>query len=322
MRFFGGDSMDTLTHGLIGIAVAGLSGHPASIHDPVYMASVLGAQAPDFDIIVQLYGNFSYIRQHRAFSHSIPGLVMWSMLISAGLSFLFSFIHWVKLFAWAFAGGLSHIIVDCLNTHGAAVLWPFCRKRKSLRLLNVFDPVLISLLCSVTIWKAPVYQLSLMAFALFLSYIAARMALRQRAASWLHEIFSPKKIRHIAIMPSLTGIFRWDFVLLTEKQHLVGQIGAFSPRVTIFADFPHSSSSSTLTQKAQTTFLGSFFSAFSPYVYFEEHNTGTFPRVNIYDLRYMVNRQFLHRATILFDQNNIPTASFMHSYGRTIKLPC
>lgn len=59
--------MDSLSHGLIGLAVAGLSGHPFSLNDPIYLATAIGAQAPDFDIIVQLKDNFSYIKQHRAF---------------------------------------------------------------------------------------------------------------------------------------------------------------------------------------------------------------------------------------------------------------
>ena len=46
--------MDSLSHALIGIAVAGLSGHQLSLSDPIYIAAILGAQAPDFDIIASL----------------------------------------------------------------------------------------------------------------------------------------------------------------------------------------------------------------------------------------------------------------------------
>lgn len=55
--------MDTLSHALVGIAIAGLSGHPLTVSDPIYLASILGAQAPDLDIIASVRGKFALLRQ-------------------------------------------------------------------------------------------------------------------------------------------------------------------------------------------------------------------------------------------------------------------
>jgi len=314
--------MDSLSHVLIGIAVAGLSGHQLSFYDPIYVATVLGAQAPDFDIIAQLRGNFSYLRQHRAFSHSIPGLAIWSLLIGVILHFFMAQTNLLSLFGWAFAGGLSHIIIDYFNTHGAAILWPFRKERKSLCLLNVVDPILLVLMMSLYPLNLTIIQQSLGTLCIITAYIFLRIILRNRARIQLKNLFRNQKIIHLSVMPSLKRILFWDFVLETEDHHLVGQLGALYPVLEINATLPKQKIISPFTIQAQKTPLGDFFTNFTPFIYFEEQQHNNSLSVNIYDLRYILNKKFLHHATIIFDSNELPTASYMHSYGRTMKIPC
>jgi inner membrane protein len=314
--------MDSLSHALIGMAVAGLSGQPLSLHDPIYIATILGAQAPDFDIIAQIKGKFSYLRQHRSFSHSIPGLVMWSIMISISLYIFMPQISVFTLFCWAFAGSLSHITIDYFNTHGAAILWPFRKERKSLQLLNVFDPVFLLMLMSVYTLDITMFTLSLLTFFIVTMYIVFRIMLRKRAKKQLLLLFSEQEILEITVMPSLKRILFWDFVLETKSSYLVGQLGAFYPVLKINANLAKQKSISTFTLQAQKTLIGDFFSTFTPFIYFEEQESTHSRCVTIYDLRYVLNKQFLHRATIIFDDNNLPAISYLHSYGSTMKIPC
>ena len=314
--------MYSLSHALIGIAVAGLSGHQLSLHDPIYLATILGAEAPDFDIIALLKGNFSYLRQHRAFSHSIPGLAVWSMLIGAILHFFMPQTNLLSLLGWAFAGGLSHTIIDYFNTHGAAILWPVRKERKSLCLLNVFDPILLVLMMSLYHLNLTAAQQSLGTFFIITAYISLRIILRKRAKNQLKSLFDNQKITQISVMPSLKRILFWDFVLETKDRHLVGQLGALYPVLEINANLPKQRTLSKFTIQAQKTPLGDFFTSFTPFIYFEEEQNTNSLSVNIYDLRYILNKQFLHHGTIIFDSNKLPTASYMHSYGRTMKIPC
>lgn len=314
--------MDSLSHALIGIAVAGFSGQPLSLSDPIYLATILGAQAPDFDIIAQLNGRFSYLRQHRAFSHSIPGLILWSILIGLILHFFMPDSNVFFLAAWSFAGSLSHIIIDYFNTHGAAILWPFCKERKSVGLLNVVDPILFLLMSSVYVFDLTMWQRSLCTFSILIAYIGFRIILRQKAGKQLQSLFGNQQIIRLAVMPSLKRIFSWDFVLETESRHVAGQLGTLHPVLNINADLPKAKNISHFTIEAQKTPLGTFFTHFTPFIYFEEQEHPHSTSINIYDLRYVLNKQFLHHATIIFDSNNIPTASYMHSYGRTMKIPC
>lgn len=314
--------MDSLSHALIGIAVGGLSGHSFSLTDPIYLATILGAQSPDFDIIAQLKGRFSYLRQHRAFSHSILGLILWSALIGLALDFFIPETNFLSLAGWAFAGSLSHSIIDYFNTHGAAILWPFCKKRKSMELLNVFDPILFILMISLYLFDLTMLEQSICTFSIIVSYIILRMLLRQKAKKQLQHLFATQEIIKITVMPSLKRILFWDFVVETVNRHVAGQLGVLHPVLKIHAELPKTQTLSTVTIQAQKTPLGDFFTHFTPFIYFEEQNHSHSTFVNIYDLRYIMNKEFLHHATIIFDSNKLPTASYMHSYGHTMKIPC
>lgn len=314
--------MDSLSHALIGIAIAGLSGHPLSLQDPIYLAAILGSQAPDFDIIAQLKGKFSYLRQHRSFSHSVPGLLIWSTIISIVLHIFIPQISVLVLFTWASAGSLSHIAIDYFNTHGAAILWPLRKERKSLQLLNVFDPILLLMLISLYTLSLTMFTVSCLTFFIVILYISFRIILRKRAKNQLLDLFSEQEIIKITVMPSLKRILFWDFVLETKNSYLVGQLGIFYPALQINANLTKQKSISTFTLQAQKTVIGDFFATFTPFIYFEEQKNINSNYVTIYDLRYIMNKQFLHRATIIFDDNNLPTTSYLHSYGSTMKIPC
>jgi len=314
--------MDTVSHALIGIAIAGFSGNPLTLNDPVYMAAVLGAQAPDFDIIAQLRGSFAYLRQHRSFSHSLPGIVMWSFAITAGIMAFMPQASFTSTFTWAFLGGLSHISIDYFNTHGTAILWPFRTERKSCHLLNVFDPVLLTGMLSIYGFKLPMLQHAFASMAVLVLYVGIRAYLRHRAYHWLRLHFKEHQLLRITVMPSLKRLFFWDFVIETKAGFFVGKIGALHPVVKIKINLPSQNCLSYITIKARKTPLGDFFHTFSPFAYYEEKNENNLIKVMIYDLRYLINEQFRHTATIIFNQDYIPIDSYMLSYGRKIKVPC
>lgn len=311
--------MDTLSHALIGVAVAGLSGHQPAIGDPVYIATVLGAQAPDFDIIAQVRGNMAYLRQHRAFSHSVPGIGLWSAAI-AGLIWLAMPQAAVgQSFLWAFAGGLSHTVIDYFNTHGTAILWPFRRERKSYPLLNVFDPCLQFLMLSMYFHRLPIRQVALASLAALILYVFARFLLKVRATAWLKRHFAGQDVRRVWVMPCLTRLFVWDFVVETSDRCLNGRLGALYPLLEIKADLPRAALT-PLSCEALRTSLGEFFTTFTPFVYFEEQSGSEARKVNIYDLRYYGDRRFVHSGTIIFNEDNVPCEAYIHSLGRTVKV--
>lgn len=312
--------MDALTHGMIGIALAGLSGQPLAIDNPIYIAAFLGSQAPDFDFLAMIRGGMSYLKQHRAASHSLPGIVLWAALIAIGVSIGCPGSSLVTLFLWAFAGGLSHIALDYFNTHGAALLWPLRKERLSCNLLNVFDPILVLLLLGAYLTGLPMQQVSWISFISMTLYIFLRFLLRIRTTHWLKQEFTDYRLERILVMPSLERIFYWDFVVETDDCYFIGQIGAFYPVLTIKANLPKQHYS-TIMVEAQKTTLAEFFSLFTPFSYFSEYQHEGSMNVRIYDLRYFQNHSFRHSGTIIFDNDNTPSESYIHSYGRKLKFP-
>lgn len=315
--------MDAVTHALLGMAVAGLSGQQPALDNPVYLAAVLGSQAPDFDIVAIVRGGMAYLRQHRAMSHSLPAVAVWSVLIALGLSPFFPQAAYGDLFLWAFAGGLSHIIIDYFNTHGASLFWPIRKERLSCNLLNVFDPIILTVMLSLYLYPMPMQHLSFATFAAFSIYIAFRVILRYRAAQWLRTYFIDNRVQRIAVMPSLQRFFHWDFVIETTAGFMIGQIGVLYPVIQVRTELPKQNASA-ITAEAQKTPLGEFFNAFTPFSYFEERKAVDTIQVRIYDLRYYKEEGFLHSATIVFGDNADlkPNEAYVQSYGRKLNYPC
>ena len=83
--------MDTGTHIAMGIALGGLAAidpvvaqNPA-FHQMVMIGTIVGSNAPDFDTVLKLKNNASYLRHHRGITHSIPAVLLWPSLIAFGL---------------------------------------------------------------------------------------------------------------------------------------------------------------------------------------------------------------------------------------------
>ena len=315
--------MDTLSHALVGIAVAGLSGHLLQIGDPIYLASIIGAQAPDFDIIACVRGKFALLRQHRAYSHSIPGLIMWSGLIMAVFFLALPGVPPADIFIWSFLGGLSHIIIDFFNAHGAAVLWPFNRERRSFGLLNVFDPLLLTIMVAIFTLGVPAQETSLLFFLTTGLYAMLRYLLKIRATTWLKRHFDNVSLLRVLVMPSLKSLFFWDFVVETTDSYHVGHVGTFTQSLTVHTDLAKQTLSPA-AQGAQKTILGEFFTSFTPFSYFAEQQDADHQArfVHIYDLRYFFNQSFLHSATIILGNDQQPCDSYIKTQGHTIKIPC
>lgn len=313
--------MDALTHAVIGVAVGSFSGHPFSLHDPVYLASLLASQAPDLDILTRAKGPVAYLKHHRAFSHSLPGLLLWSSVITGVLLLVYPSASPASIFFWSLLGGLSHTITDFFNTHGSSILWPIRKERKSCHILNVFDPLLLALLLIPHLFRLSPQLLAISSMFTIILYVAARHRLKQRSAAWLRASFSNSDIRSVLLMPCLTRLFYWDFLLKTGSGYLVGRIGVFSPVIRIHARLPLNSSSA-LSRRAQSTAIGRFFATFTPFSYFEEYEEAEKKAVRIYDLRYYKRKQFVHSGTIVFTDGLYPSQSYMESYGSKIQVRC
>jgi len=313
--------MDPLTHALVGLGVAALSGDELSLASPLQLGAVLGALAPDIDIVFQLYGDVPYLTHHRGSSHSIIAVVGTSAIIAVGLWLIMGGSPLGEIFVWTLLGALSHILLDLLNSYGAKILWPFSRKRYTLNLMVLADPVIIILFTGVIFWPGMPDTIAKITFWLALAYIIIRFYLRQRIYRMLWQRFRDRGAGKLVVMPAFISLWNWSFLIETEESFIVGEVRCFSlnPGIKkILAKCPPNE----LVKKAMKSKLGQVFQNFTPYYHISHYLEEGRHVVRFCDLRYYFREDFMHNATVIFDETqNIIDAVFQpYSKSRKIRI--
>lgn len=151
--------MDTGTHLVLGLGLAGLAHvDPAVSQDPAVAAAVLfgtviGQQAPDFDTLFRMKSNALYIRQHRGSSHSLPAILLWALLITAGLGLAVPGLPLLHVGFWVLLAVVLHVFSDLFNTYGTQAFRPFSEKWISWNIIHIFDPFLfVSHVAAIFLW--------------------------------------------------------------------------------------------------------------------------------------------------------------------------
>lgn len=155
--------MDTATHFVMGLGLAGLSSvDPAVASEPrlaaaVLVATVLASQAPDADTALRLKKNNAlYIRNHRGITHSLPFLLLWPLLITVVIGPLFGFFGLDPLShiaLWSFIGVAVHVFSDLFNTYGTQAARPFTEKWIAWNIIHIFDPfIFASHAAAIILW--------------------------------------------------------------------------------------------------------------------------------------------------------------------------
>ncbi|HET7628751.1 MAG TPA: metal-dependent hydrolase [Bacillales bacterium] len=143
--------MDTGTHVVMGVGLGGLAmldpvvAHSPAAEQTVFAATLIGSLAPDFDTIFKLKDNAVYIKQHRGFSHSLPALLIWSLLIWGTLVLFNPVPSELHLWLWSLAAVCLHVFVDLFNAYGTQALRPFSRRWIAFGIINIFDPAIFFL---------------------------------------------------------------------------------------------------------------------------------------------------------------------------------
>lgn len=174
--------MDTGTHFVVGLGLAGLAyidpviAADSSVSTAVLIGTVLGSQAPDSDGLLRLKSNASYIKNHRGLSHSLPAIIIWTILITSMLSILFHNLPIFHVGLWVFIAVGFHVFSDLFNTYGTQAMRPFSEKWISWNIIHIFDPIIfISHLIGISLWlfrfAEPAYIFSILYTLLAFYYI-------------------------------------------------------------------------------------------------------------------------------------------------------
>src|SRR5690625_462523 len=151
-------AMDTGTHVVMGIALGGLATiDPIVANDPtlfnaVFIGTIVGSQAPDFDTILKFKNNATYIRNHRGLTHSIPAVILWGILIASLIYFIVPSVNFLHLWLWTFLAVILIVFDDIFIAYCSHYLYYFLLLRFILHFFIIFcsDLFFLSFLCIIS----------------------------------------------------------------------------------------------------------------------------------------------------------------------------
>lgn len=301
--------MDPLTHAVVGILIGTKAGAAISLANGAMVASTLGSVAPDFDIVAQIWGDYAYLKQHRLFSHSFPGLALISLGLAGILSLFYPETGFLNLAFWAMLGALSHTFLDLFNSYGVGALWPLRRKKYTVNLLTIFDPVLFGLVLIMIFFQQNTTW-STLALSGLVIYMLFRFFMRHLAWSIVsRRLRRRNSVVRVVMLPAVGHFFKWEFIALLPERKIVGKVDLFRLRFRIVRHLRslQSEVESTLTASV----LGQMFADFTPFMHVECKLEGDKMIGRFMDLRYHVKDRFLHNATLVMDNEmNVEEAVF------------
>lgn len=311
-----GDLMDPITHAVVGVSLAVLAGEPLALSNPVLIGAIIGAVIPDGDIVMQLKGHSSYLKNHRGISHSVFAFPIYASFITFALSFIFPDLNLIRVFLFSIFGSLSHVVLDLANTYGARVLWPIFKKRLTFNLLLVYDPVVLisGLLIIFPITRRAISPILIM--SLFSLYFLIRILMKLTVIKALVKNFEEEnEIDYIKVLPSMIGFLKWHFVISAGEKKVIGEFNLPNKEINIIEVMDNIDKE--LFRIAINTPTAQFFKDFTPlfHVNCEKKEEGYI--FNFVDLRYYMAKDFVHNATTVLNNNYEVITSLFHPYNKT-----
>ncbi|AKL94918.1 RNA polymerase, sigma-24 subunit, ECF subfamily [Clostridium aceticum] len=314
--------MDPISHGVIGLALYSLQNSP-TITSAACVGAVIGSISPDIDIITRVKGDYVFLNHHRVETHSIPGVVILSGMITILLSFFYSSFSFYEVFLWTFIGGISHSFMDYLNSYGVSLLYPFTRKKYSLNLLMIYDPVIILLsLYSIFFMPRTAVQYFSMGMITFF-YLACRYLDRSRLRKKLVRRFNNQyKIKNINVFPSDFNLLKWDYIVDTDSHYIVGEINSITSRNSIIKKLRKVVS--PIIDRSLKHQLGIYFKEFTPVFHVDLIKEKEKLIVKMTDLRYRIKNEFKHHASFYYslDENLLKSVFHPFSESNAIEIDC
>lgn len=309
---FRGDYMDPISHGMVGLAIASITGEP--VIGAVSIGSTLGAMSPDLDIIMQFKGHLSYLRNHRGMSHSIPFLAGTSLIISFILRWIFPETSFGQILLWTFLGSLSHSLLDILNSYGAQLFWPISKKRFSGSLLLSYDPAIIIISLYLLLSNEAKGLLAMKAGLFFLIYLFIRYMLRYNIYDRIIKMFGRDiQIKNVKLLPCMTRFHKLHFIVEAKEKFIVGEVNILSRRFEILRELkkreiPH-------FEEILQSKVGEFFNSFTPMYHIDVQDKGDYYYVTFTDLRFIYKNEFVYHATAKVSKELETLEGIFHPYN-------
>jgi inner membrane protein len=304
--------MDPITHGMVGLAVASISGEP--ILGAVSIGTTLGAMSPDLDIVMQSKGHYAYLKNHRGMSHSIPFLAGIATIIATTMQFVFPETAFTQVLLWTFLGTLSHTLLDILNSYGAQIFWPISKKRFTSSLLLVYDPMIIILSLYLLLSPESKGVLAMRVVLIFFLYLFVRMLMRDNIYNTIIDKYGKDvQIMKVNLLPSMIGLHKWHFIIDGKEKSIVGEINIFNKKTTLLKELEKQEI--TFIDEIDNSSVGEFFKEFTPIYHIDIQEKDGYYYVKFTDLRYFIKDDFLHHATAVLSTELELLEGIFHPYS-------
>lgn len=300
--------MDTGTHIVMGIAIGGLATlDPVVANDPtlfqaVLVGTVIGSHAPDFDTILKLRNNATYIRHHRGLTHSIPAIIIWGILIASIIYFFVPQVNFMHLWSWIFLAVIIHVLVDIFNAYGTQAIRPFSNKWIAHGFINTFDPYIFMLhIGGIGAWLLganPGYTW-LMIYAVIFLYYIKRYLDKREIVKKITEYYP--EVEQIATSPTIKQNI-WRVAITLPDRFYVGTVE--NGHIQINDEFKKVPlPDSDIMNVAKTDKNISAFLSFSPIYRWEVSAGERYTEVRFIDLRYRSKGYYPFVAVVQINHN-------------------
>ncbi|WP_163971031.1 metal-dependent hydrolase [Oceanobacillus halotolerans] len=300
--------MDTGTHIVMGVALGGLATiDPVVQQDPtlfqaVLVGTIVGSHAPDFDTILKLKNNATYIRHHRGATHSIPAIIIWGILIASVIYMVVPQVNFFHLWAWTFLAVIIHVFVDIFNAYGTQAYRPFTNKWVAHGFINTFDPYIFFLhVAGIIAWLLganPGYTW-IVIYTVILLYYVKRYLDKKEIVKKIHDHFP--ETEKVATSPTIKQNI-WRVAITTTSHFYVGTVE--NGHIEIIDEFEKVPlPSNDLMEKVKKDKNVSAFLSFSPIYRWEINEYDNFTEVRFIDLRYRSKGHYPFVAVVHLDQN-------------------
>lgn len=310
--------MDTASHFVIGIGLAGLSQidpivtshHP--LQTAVIIAAVVGSQAPDFDTITRLRNNAIYVRQHRGISHSIPFVFIWTALISLILHLIFPIQYGAShLILWTLLAVALHVGMDLFNTYGTQALRPFSKVWVSWNIIHIFDPFIFFSHCiAICLWIFDLGDPKLIFPVLYLliaAYYANRVIYHRGLLKHLQKAIPIQHNETLTIIPTLK--YRVWHIMIKRADGSY-KLGTWNKGKLRWNENVRSDDEPIIERSKSHPCVSALLSFTKHTIaHVTEHSWGT--EVRWCDVRYRYRKQYPFVAIVFYNHDEQPLASYV-----------
>ncbi|HKO50090.1 MAG TPA: metal-dependent hydrolase [Polyangiaceae bacterium] len=226
--------MDTLTHGLLGAALAALPlprRLEASATTPFrasLLVSVLAAELPDLDYLLPAEDTVLHtLSAHRGYSHCLLAIPLVALAATLLTRAFFRRAAFAALFARALlCVPLAHLLPDLWTGWGTRLFLPFSERRLALDWTMVIDPLFTAPLALAAL--AAAFKLARLRPAMAIGAGAATLYVVLRVASsaqLTREVSRayPSALS-VQVFPALLGVTRWRYVVRLGSEYAAGSV--------------------------------------------------------------------------------------------------